>query len=213
VLQVKELRAKCEALAAKKRFLTHQAQESEKTAEAAAERRAAAGKQRAAGTLEGADTAGVAPAGDGASGSGGGGGEIQPASPQRPTSTATNTAAAGEAAGVGGAEGGEDDEDERLDCAICRSQLSEEIQVFPCGHYFCAECAAQTLLQVSPSCPFCRQKCTDKNTFRVAMAPSGRAHDAEVDPLEGPEVRKMQVRRATGFCSDLRWRDDPQILH
>ena len=32
------------------------------------------------------------------------------------------------------------------------------------------------------------------------MAPVGGAHDAEVDPQEGPEVRKMQVRQVFLGC-------------
>ena len=209
-MQVKDLRGKCEALAAKKRFLTHQAQESEKTAEAAvaaaaaADKRAAADNKRAeaggnatgaatvAGGAEAAAAGEGAAAAGGASRSGGSCGEIEPASPAR------LPAAAGAEAATGLSGGNDSDEDELLDCAICRSRLSDEIQVFPCGHYFCAECAAHTLSQPSPSCPCCRQKCTDKNTFRVAMAPAGGVHDAEVDPPEGPQVRKMQVRGAGG---------------
>eukprot|EP00878_Enallax_costatus_P004389 GHUV01004626.1.p1 GENE.GHUV01004626.1~~GHUV01004626.1.p1 ORF type:complete len:398 (+),score=170.97 GHUV01004626.1:180-1196(+) len=70
--------------------------------------------------------------------------------------------------------------------------MSDELQVFPCGHYFCDGCAAVQLAQPSPSCPYCRTRLTKSGVFRVSLAGSG-AHEAEVDPPEGRHITEIKV--------------------
>lgn len=84
-----------------------------------------------------------------------------------------------------------------MDCPICRTRMTGQIQVFPCGHFFCDDCSTQTLATAAPACPYCRCKVTAGQVFRVVLAVAGGgggcSHDPEVDPPEGQELRTVKV--------------------
>ncbi|XP_020796191.2 nuclear factor 7, brain-like [Boleophthalmus pectinirostris] len=50
-----------------------------------------------------------------------------------------------------------------LTCAVCQSIFSDPV-LLPCTHSFCRECL-QRSLQVSQTCPFCREPCTEDQTI------------------------------------------------
>ncbi|KAG1672797.1 hypothetical protein FOA52_002785 [Chlamydomonas sp. UWO 241] len=147
--------------------------------------------------------------GGGAGGSGGSGGAAAPGAAPPPH-------AAGGASGGGGGDGADS-------CAVCLCSITGEAQVYPCGHYFCSLCSDQLLKAPHPECPMCRRGVSRAHVFRVTIAPSGSgpgpaasglgaaaSHDPEVDPPEGPSLRRVRVfgsfmTKVEGLVRRLLW--------
>jgi len=92
----------------------------------------------------------------------------------------------------------------RETCPICivDFQDGDDLRVLPCeGHHrFHQECVDQWLLELSSSCPICRQ---DFHALETMMAASGDAYDT-LDPPQMPGVARPLSTAAARFSRYLR---------